>query len=393
MSKKISIIIILILILFFSIQRVFSFECEDKSGQQKIDCLTEVTNNLRQQANTLASQTQYLNTQIILTSLKIQETEETIIKTQKEIGLLTSKIEGLDGSLNHLSKMLINRIVDGYKKRSVSIFSVILDSDNAFDLFNQVKYLKTAQNNNQKVIIQVQSTKNNFEEQKKIREEKEKKLNELQNTLAQQKIDINNQKIAKEKLLADTQNDEKKYQQLLADAQRELSQIQQAAKILQDAKPVDVKRGDFIGLQGNTGYSFGDHLHFGVYNYSSIDQISSSNWYHNNWVDPSEVLSSRTVRWNTGCETSSDRTIGNGNFEWPMNLSEISQGSGYTCYSNAYYRGNPHPAWDMWGPIGTSIKASEEGRAYFCRNCLGDGGNGVFIFHNNGKMTLYWHLQ
>lgn len=355
-------------------------------------CLAKKTSS-HEQVNTLAGQIQQMNTQIYLTSLQISETEVNIKKTTEEINKLSSRIEGLDTSLNYLSKMLIGRITQGYKKNNISFLTILLDSNNAFDLFNRAKYMKTAQENNQKLLVQVQTTKLNFEEQKKLREEKKKELDDLQKTLARQKTDLDNQKQQKQLLLTQTENDEQKYQRLLADAQRELSQIQQAATILQDATPVDLKRGEIIGTQGNSGYSFGDHLHYGVYNYSSINQISTGNWYYSNWVDPSEVLSSKTIKWETGCELPSNRTVGNGNFEWPMEPSAISQGSGFTCYSNTYYKGNPHPAWDMWGPIGTSIKASEEGKAYFCRNCLGDGGNGVFIFHNNGKMTLYWHLQ
>ena len=384
---------VLIFISFFFLV-IFSIQAQDTTDlQKKINEYQEKLQQLKQQKNTLSSQIQYMDTQIYLTGLQISATEQKIVETAKEINLLGSRIEGLDQSLDYLSKLLIKRVVEGYKKRPFSVFSLILDNKNANDFLNQVKYLKTAQTNNQKLLYTVQETKTNYEEQKKLREEKKTELDKLTETLNYQKQSLDNQRIQKQKLLADTQNDEKVYQRRLADAQRELSQVQGAASVLQDATPIQVKKGEFIGTQGNTGYSFGDHLHYGIYNYSSISQISTGNWYYNNWIDPSEILSSKTVRWETGCESSSSRTVGNGNFEWPMDPSAISQGSGITCYSNTYYKGNPHPAWDMWGSIGTAIRASEEGKAYFCRNCLGDGGNGVFIFHPNGKMTLYWHLQ
>jgi murein DD-endopeptidase MepM/ murein hydrolase activator NlpD len=38
------------------------------------------------------------------------------------------------------------------------------------------------------------------------------------------------------------------------------------------------------------------------------------------------------------------------------------------------------------------VKAVDEGNAYTYRGGQAKG-NGVFIFHSNGKMTLYWHLQ
>ena len=101
--------------------------------------------------------------------------------------------------------------------------------------------------------------------------------------------------------------------------------------------------------------------------------------------------------WATGCsgDPSGSMSTGNGTFAWPMSTSDlhITQNYGHTCYSNVYYRGNPHPAYDMYNNSDIIVRAADDGDAYFCRNCTGDGANGVFIFHSNNKMTLYWHLQ
>ncbi|MDA1316806.1 MAG: hypothetical protein O3B87_02145, partial [bacterium] len=228
------------------------------------------------------------------------------------------------------------------------------------------------------------------------RERKIEELDTLKVSLDIQQDSLVAQQAAKANLLSITKSDENTYQQLLESARAELNTIQQAVKYLQQSgEAVPVSKGDFIGVQGSTGYSTGDHLHFGVYNYSSIADLVG-NWYYNNWEDPGNVLPSRQVEWSSGCGDDGTKTVGNGSFgwEWPIsNLKYITQGAGHTCYSDVYYKGNPHPAWDMAGPINTSIYAVDSGNAYYCRNCLGDGGNGVFVFHPNGKMTMYWHVK
>jgi len=214
---------VLIFVSFFFLV-IFSIQAQDTTDlQKKINEYQEKLQQLKQQKNTLSSQIQYMDTQIYLTGLQISATEQKIVETEKEINLLGSRIEGLDQSLDYLSKQLIQRIVEGYKKKPLSIFSLLLDNKNANDFLNQVKYLKSAQNNNQKFLYTVQETKTNYEEQKKLREEKKTELDKLTETLNYQKQSLNNQKVQKQKLLTDTQNDEATYQRLLTQAKAQLA--------------------------------------------------------------------------------------------------------------------------------------------------------------------------
>lgn len=229
MRKKIislvfSLCLVLLSFFAFSIASVYSLECDGISDtQEKINCLVGAIDKTRATRSTLTSEIQYMNNQIALTELRIEQTEEKIIETEKEIELLTSRIEGLDDSLDYLSRMLVRRIVTTYKKNTADFFDILLNSDNADDLINRAKYLKTAQNTNQRLLVQVQETKLNFEEQKKIRETKKVELDELTQILNNQKASLDSQKTQKQKLLADTQSDEATYQRLLSQARAQLA--------------------------------------------------------------------------------------------------------------------------------------------------------------------------
>lgn len=180
-------------------------------------------NQLQKQSNTLSSQIEYMDTQVYLTELRAQETEQKIETTEKEIDTLGNRIEGLDSSLDSLSRALIDRVVDGYKQRQVSVFELLLDSQNANDLIGRVKYVKTAQENNQKLLIQVQQTKSNFQEQKKLREKKQDELASLKDILSNQREELIAQQEQKRQLLSVTQSDEATYKRLIDEANRQIA--------------------------------------------------------------------------------------------------------------------------------------------------------------------------
>ena len=191
--------------------------------ENKIKEYEQKLTDIRQQKKSLSSQIQEMDTQIYLTGLTIQRSEQKIIDTQNEIEKLGSRIENLDSSLNSLSKMLLQRIVDSYKTQQVSVFELLLDTKTIADLTNKIKYQKTTQNNNQRLLVQVQEAKVNYEEQKKLREQKKVELDQLIISLSAQKESLKTQEVQKQRLLAETNNDESTYQSLLSEAQAQLA--------------------------------------------------------------------------------------------------------------------------------------------------------------------------
>lgn len=226
--KKTAAIFVLLLTLFCStfptlINADENEDAQKKEIEKKIQLYQSKLDEARSQKNTLSSQIQYMDARIYLTGLQVIETEKKIISTQKEIETLSSKIEGLDTSLDFLSRTLVQHVVAGYKGRATSIFDVVLNSSNATQLVNGVQYLKLTQDNNQKLLVHVQEAKLNFEEQKTLREKKKLELDTLSKQLAQQKVDLDVQKVNKQRLLEITKNDESTYSKLLEDARKQLA--------------------------------------------------------------------------------------------------------------------------------------------------------------------------
>lgn len=373
--------------LFFFLVGIVRADCGETDYDCKVKFYTQKISETQNQEKTLSSEINLLDEKISLTRSQINLTQQQLGRLTDDISSVSGKIGFIEDSLAVTSNVLANRIAKTYIAGRTDPMVYLLTAADFSDFWQRLEYLRLVQKHDRQLLLQMAATRKNYRDQKDLLEDKKKQIEKLSAQLKAYKITLDKQNREKQQLLAVTQNDEQRYQALLAQARRELD----ALRTSQFTEKRSVKKGEIIGLMGNTGFSFGAHLHFGVYNLAE-NQANNFN-YADGANNPLDFLRSRNLGMDAGaCLDKSDGGIfGSGSWDWSMSNPRISQCFGKTAFSSIYSNGL-HAGLDLYDNSDTIVRAVDDGIAYFYRGSSSFGNN-VRIFHNNGKMTLYLHLQ
>ncbi len=349
-------------------------QLEEKRNE--IEKVQEQLATTQKQEKTLKSQLEIIDTQNKVTELKIEETALKVQKLEREITDLSGRIGRISGSVDHLSQVLLDRIVKTYKGGNISTLELVFSSNSFSELLERIKYLQIAQANDKKVLYELQATKAAYNDQKQDKETRQKEAEILTKQLEDYQTQLAQQKVAKQELLSVTKNDEARFQSLIAQLKADQDSITRA---LSNVGLVigPVKKGQVIGAEGLTGCTSGPHLHFEMYENAKVE----NGHVVGNRINPHNVLDNGTV--------------GPPMQGYPGST-HIS-----TEYGEVYALGT-HTGLDIYddASVGTPLLAVFDGTAY----AVGDSGcrvsgfshgpaKGIVIDNGAGLVALYWHLM
>lgn len=360
--------------------------------QKKIQELEGKVTDLRNQGNSLSAQIGVMDNQIKLTEYRMNATQQEITDITLDIDSASKRMTNLEGSLDNVSKVLINRIVATYKTGSVDPLQLILTSSNIGEAISRINYLKIVQAHDKKILLETQQAKNDYENQKNILQTKKQKIEALKVQLEEYTKQLDADKSTKQRLLAETKGQEANYQSLLSNAKAEYEAIQNiVAGGGNETEVRSVSEGERIAsvIPGPSCNSGGAHLHF----------IVNRNGSTENPFNYLKSVSSENCSGSSCGSADGDPFNPSGSWEWPIAPTiKMTQGYGSTWAVRNSYVGQIYSFHNGIDIVGSSfeVKAVKPGTLY---QGSYTGVNGcrlryVKVAHPDlGLSTLYLHIN
>ncbi|RJR24365.1 hypothetical protein C4578_03200 [Candidatus Microgenomates bacterium] len=395
----------ILLILFFIFLQIFSFrigvfaaECttprEGATREELEDIIRACEAQIgetKKQVDSLSREIGIIDGQIRVAQLKISQTEYQIRTLEEEIVNLSGKIERLDGSLDYLSRVLLDRVAESYKRNKVDAITILFSSRNVSDFVARYRYLQKIQLHDRELLLSMEQTRTSYDEQKSLKEQKQEELEKLQAQLLTQKKQLDIQVANRKRILEETRGKEAVYQQFLASAKGELEAI---LGILEgkgrEERIKDVSEGEKIAsvIYGASCNSNGTHLHF---------MITKDGKPLNPFSYLKGGINYENCSGSSCGSADADPFNPQGDWGWPLNEKiRLTQGYGYTWaiqhipWLRAIY--TFHNGIDLQGGS-LDVRATKKGALYWGSYVGRCTLKYVKVEHEDGFSSYYLHVN
>ena len=341
--KIIFFVVIFLLPVFFILAQTVE-EVQNKISQKNVDIdkLEQEIKDFQNQLDDLGKQKSSLSGSIAQLNLTRKKLSADISLTEKKIEKTNLKIQGLSKNINTKQNSISNNtyaISLGIKETNEfengSIVENIFSSNDFSTIWNDIDNIVAVREKLRDKIKELKQVKGELEDTRKETIDAKNELLGLKSELADQKKIVEQNKKEKNKLLAQTKNNETNYQKLLKDR---IIQKDALEKELRDYE-------------------------------SQLVYI----------LDPSRLPKA-------------------GVFSWPLDYILVTQQFGKTVDSKRLYTSGSHGGVDFRALVGTPVKSMGNGIVAGTgdtdRKCPGVSfGKFVFIKYDNGLSSAYGHLS
>ena len=310
-----------------------------KQKEIEIKQLEEQAAAYKKELESAQSQKNTLNNQLALIASRIKKLQNDISITNSKISATGLKIEELSLDINEKQDWIdkkkaeianIIQVLAEYDNES--FLEVILMKQSLSEFVNEVRYLETLEDEVHKIMLALQETKRNLEQEKNTAQEQKNQLTNLNSQLRSQKQIVDNEKQEKNYLLIQTKGQEKQYQALLNETLKKQQEIEQ-----------DIYELEYKLKQA---------------------------------IDPSSFPEARP-----------------GVLNWPVD-GVLTQTYGYTAASKKLYASGFHNGIDIASAYGEPILTAGDGKIIGIGSCGKYAyGKWIAVQHENGLTTLYGHLS
>ncbi len=198
-----------------------------KNLNDQINGLNQNIGRLRGQSASLQNEIGIYDSQIQSTELEIQANNTRIDDTTLQIQDLQTEIDRREAEIADNRKILAELVVQLNELDNNSFLTLTMGSDNFSAFLDQVEYTQSVNKQVLDLVNRIKEVKKKLEQQQADLKAQLQRLSELKDELSQNQDALNDQRLAKQALLDQTQGQESKYQQALNSTRSEQADIQQ----------------------------------------------------------------------------------------------------------------------------------------------------------------------
>jgi hypothetical protein len=385
-------------------QGVIQKQLEQEEYQQLSlnEKIVYTNNQIAQTENSIKS----LEVEIAAQNIEISLLEKSIQDKEDNISVLGQEISTLEGAVN-------KRVAESYKYSFIGPLELFLDVRNLSSILRKTKYLTITRTQDRMHLAEFTQKAKKLKTEETLLSEEKAQLQVSRNRIEAEKIQLaetkkvlSAQKSERERLLAESKAKEA---ELLATYQANIKRVADLDKAIinyintHQSEVVDegwVTTGMAIGRMGNTGLSSGAHLHFGL-NSGKKYVIGGFNWgYFYSDINlfaggylvkgPDSFLQwGPPCSWGTPCPWWSP-LIYAGSTRVPLS-------GNYILMTQDDHQGHaidlvPYSQNALGYKIdGAPVYPIMAGQLY--KGVDGYGGKYAIVYHENGMVSVYLHLQ